>query len=173
MATAQQHPYISEVEYFELDANSDIRYEYANGSMFAMADGSPEHTYITTYTSFALIRELGVDECRVSTVEQRVKVERAHSRYPDITITCDEAIYHTDESGVDFLVNPTFLLEMLSKSTYKTDIYDKVREYQFIASLKAYIIISQDEPYIQIYQRQQNNQWLHNHCIRLRRKYHY
>lgn len=162
MATAQQSPYITEEEYLALDGSSeDMRYEYANGEIIAMTGGSPEHTDIISYTTFALIRELGVDGCRVSASEQRVKVEGAHScRYPDIAVVCDDPEYQEDKSGVKSLTNPTVLFEVLSTSTSATDTFEKVQEYRLIASLKAYIIIAQNKPYVQVYQRSDDNQWV-------------
>ena len=48
--------------------------------------------------------------------------------------------------GFDVLLNPQVIIEVLSRSTESFDRTDKFTHYQSIASLKEYVLISQDAP---------------------------
>ena len=55
-----QADYITVKEYLALDADSDIRYEYADGEIFAMAGASRNHNLIALNTSTSLNTQLCV-----------------------------------------------------------------------------------------------------------------
>ncbi|MCU0445222.1 MAG: Uma2 family endonuclease [Microscillaceae bacterium] len=57
------------------------------------------------------------------------------------------------------ILNPLATFEVLSKSTQAKDKTEKLDGYQSIASLQAYILISQDECKVTVYQRINENTW--------------
>ncbi len=64
----------------------------------------------------------------------------ANSYYPDVTVAC-EKIQTTDR----YTESPALLVEVLSPSTAHQDIGYKLHSYQAISTLRAYLIVSQDE----------------------------
>ena len=51
---------------------------------------------------------------------------------------------------------------MLSEFTEQTDRGDKLLCYQTLPSLAIYVIVAQDRPPIQVYERQSNGSWLYS-----------
>ena len=97
-------------------------------------------------------------ECRVATSDMRVKVTQIDSYfYPDVVVVCGEPI--PEDNVFDTLLNPTLIVEVLSPSTEIYDRGEKFEHYQQIASLKDYILISQDEVHVEHYCRQ-GSEWL-------------
>ncbi len=59
------------------------------------------------------------------------------------------------------LLNPTLIIEALSDSTEAKDRGEKRLCYQTLESLNAYVLVSQNQPLIEIYRRQENG-WLYS-----------
>ena len=62
--------------------------------------------------------------------------------YPDVAVVCDEPRFEDDV--FDTLLNPTVVVEVLSRSTAAYDKGEKFESYKQIASLQEYILVSQD-----------------------------
>ncbi len=60
----------------------------------------------------------------------------------------------------DTLLNPTLLIEVLSSSTEGRDRGFKFHRYDEIESLQEYALVSQFEPRIEIFRRQDAGKWL-------------
>ena len=102
--------------------------------------------------------QLMAGECRVATSDMRVKVTQRDSYvYPDVVVVCGEPV--AEDNVFDTLLNPTVIVEVLSPSTETYDRGEKFEHYQQIASLKDYILISQDKVHIEHYCRQEAD-WL-------------
>ncbi len=50
-------------------------------------------------------------------------------------------------------VAPTFVAEVLSRSSLETDLHEKADEYTALASLRAYAVLAQDEPRLWLWVR--------------------
>lgn len=147
-------------EYFEIERNSEIKYEYWDGQIFAMGGASPEHNEI----SVNLIRELGTQlkgrQCKIFHSDLRVKVPIwPPYRYPDLVGLCGKAEYE-DIGGVKALLNPTLIIEILSPSTEAFDRGDKFNYYKSISSFCEYILVAQHRPYVTQLVKQADNKWL-------------
>lgn len=147
-------------EYLELDRNSEERYEYFNGEVFAMAGGSPSHARISLNVCTSLTQKLKGGRCEAFNSGMRVKVPKALPyRYPDVSVVCGEPIF--DElDGQQMLVNPVLIVEVLSPSTAAYDMVDKFAEYQSIDSFQEYLVISQDRPHVIQHVKQSKRRWL-------------
>jgi Uma2 family endonuclease len=64
-------------------------------------------------------------------------------------VLCEELA--TDEEDDYIAENPSVLVEVISPSTARTDRYEKMREYQFLASLREYVIIEQTYYQVEVY----------------------
>ena len=78
--------------------------------------------------------------------------------YPDVSIVCGEPAF--DDEQKDTLLNPTVLVEVLSKSTASYDRGEKFEHYRKIKSLAEYLVTAQNKYHVERYARQPDDQWL-------------
>ena len=143
------------VEYLTAESSSEIRHEFLNGDVWAMAGGTPEHGALAA----AVIREFGMalrgKPCRVYTSDVRVRVlATGLTTYPDVTVVCGAAETAPDDPMA--LVNPVVVVEVLSDATEAYDRGAKAAHYRQIPSLQAYLLVSQAEPLIELYRRRED-----------------
>ena len=145
-------------EYLEIERAAEIKSEFYNGEMFAMAGGSKAHNLIASNVGFVLNLHLRQRDCLVFGSDMRVKIERINKyTYPDISVTCGKQIF--EEESDDALLNPVLIVEILSPSTSDYDHRDKFQHYQFLKSLQEYIVISQNSCRLEQYVRELDWQW--------------
>jgi Uma2 family endonuclease len=82
--------------------------------------------------------------------------EIGRGRNPDIVLVDEK---NEKRNKLHQILNPIAVFEVLSKSTQAKDKSDKLTEYQQIESLQAYVIISQFETQVTIFQRIAKNKW--------------
>ena len=158
MASAAAQTYLSPEEYLAFERKATTKHEYLNGQIVAMSGASFAHNFITVNIATSLNVQLMEGECRVATSDMRVKVTQINSYfYPDVVVVCGEP--RAEDDTFDTLLNPTLIVEVLSPSTEGYDKGEKFEHYQQIASLKDYILISQDEIRVEHYRRQES-EWL-------------
>jgi len=93
--------------------------------------------------------------------DMRVKVSATGLyTYPDISALCGER--QLEDDAFDTLPNPSVLIEILSPSTEAYDRGVKFAHYQRMASLQVYALIAQDQCRIEIYRRQERDDWLYS-----------
>ncbi|MBF0230815.1 MAG: Uma2 family endonuclease [Desulfamplus sp.] len=160
-AQLQRDEKITPKEYLEFERTSEFKHEYFDGEIFAMVGASLNHNQI----SMNLSRELGVQlkhsPCRPFINDLRVKVQEIEKyTYPDIVIVCGD-IKLEKESGMETLLNPIVIIEVLSNSTEAYDRGAKFQHYQLIPSLQEYILVSQYSPLVEKYVRSDKGQWIY------------
>jgi len=159
VANPQQTPFMSEADYLVFERASDVRHEYYDGEVWAMASASREHNLICTNIVRVLGNQLLERPCEIYQSDMRVKIQISTVyTYPDIAIACGDPQF-TDET-VDILLNPTLLIEVLSPSTERHDRGEKFHHYRQIKSLREYCLISQDKARVEVYQLAAENKWL-------------
>lgn len=146
-------------EYLAFERASESKHEFFDGELFAMTGGTPAHSLIASN----FIREAGNAlkdrPCVVYTSDLRIKVNATGLyTYPDVTIVCGEQKFDDDQS--DTLINPTIVVEVLSKSTASYDRGPKSKHFRKIDSLQALILIEQDCPVVEVYCRQSDGKWI-------------
>lgn len=145
-------------EYLALDEASDEKHQLVGGEVFAMTGGTSEHALIMARAARLLGNALEGGPCRVFAPELRIRVlATGLATYPDVPIVCgplerDPESHHT-------ITNPTVIAEVLSDSTEAFDRGEKFRHYRQIPSLAAYVLVSQHEPRIELYERQGDGAW--------------
>ena len=86
--------------------------------------------------------------CKVYANDMRIKVSPTGLyTYPDIVAVCEEA--QLEDEHLDTLLNPTVLIEVLSRSTEAYDRGEKAEHYRRLPSLAAYLLVSQDKPHLE------------------------
>jgi Uma2 family endonuclease len=148
---------ISREEYLEYDLASDLKHEFYQGKIFAMPDGSFNHSAISTNVTSALSNLLSKSPCRPMNSDMRVTTPSGLDTYPDISVFCGDPEL-TDNDCT--LRNPALIVEVLSPSTKSYDRGDKFLHYRSITSLQDYLLIDSESIYIEHYQRQNVNEWL-------------
>lgn len=147
-------------EYLEFDKNSEERFEYFDGEIFAMSGVSEKHDLIEGNLHFGLRSKLRGKSCRVFLASMRLKVPtRPPYRYPDLSALCGEMSVEK-VNGVDVLTNPSLIIEVLSDSTESFDRGAKFTHYKSIESFTEYLLVAQDRPHVTQFIRHENGFWL-------------
>lgn len=106
-----------------------------------------------------LVGQLKGRSCRTYGADMRVKVSPTGLyTYPDLVVVCGRPRFEDKE--LDTLLNPTVIVEILSKSTEAYDRGEKFAQYRTLDTLTDYLLISQDKPHIEHFTRQQGGVWL-------------
>jgi len=159
MAALAKRRYTLE-EYLELEKHREERYAYFDGEVVAMNGASLRHNRIVRNLMRAIDARLDGKPCEVLPTDMRIKVPKALPyRYADLVVVCGEPVIE-DVQGLEVLVNPLVIFEVLSASTEAYDRGIKFFEYQSIASFQEYVLVAQDRPHITHYVRQDGGQWL-------------
>jgi len=150
---------VSPEEYLRRERQAEYKSEYLNGEIFAMSGASREHNLITTNIGAELNRQLRGKPCEAYISDMRVKVrQNGLYTYPDVVVVCDEPEFEDQE--VDTLLNPTVLIEVLSRSTERYDRIAKTSYYRTIDSLTEHLLVAQEEIRLEQYVKQADGQWL-------------
>lgn len=169
MAAIPEHRCTLE-EYIELDKNSEERLVYFDGEVVSMSGGSVSHNRIAINVITGLHSRSATRECAVFPADMRLKVPKAPPyRYADGVVVCGSPLIEKIQ-GLDVLINPTLLVEILSESTEAYDRGNKFLAYQSIESFKEYLLIAQDRPYLTHYLRQSEGHWLRSDIEGLERE---
>ena len=146
-------------EYLAIDRQSENKNEYFDGEIFAMTGASRRHNLISVNVAASLNTQLVDRECEVYASDMRVKVSPTGLyTYPDVVIVCSMPQFEDKE--IDTLLNPSVVIEVLSKTTEGYDRGDKFGHYRAVESLAEVVLIAQDKHHVEHYTRQANGQWL-------------
>lgn len=155
----QIKPYITSEEYLAFERSSEYKSEYLNGEIFAMTGASRKHNLIATNIVVSLGNQLMGRSCELYVSEMRVKVNAVGLyTYPDLAVVCGEP--QLEDEYFDTLLNPTVLIEILSKSTERYDRIAKSDYYRRLTSLAEYLLIAQEQYRVEQYTRQSDDHWL-------------
>ena len=161
MATVAAQTYITPQEYLALERKAHCKSEYLNGHIIAMAGASSKHNLIVGDIFYGLYPELRRRGCLVYTNDMRVRPNPRDSYfYPDVVVVCGEPQF--EDEAFDTLLNPIVIVEVLSPSTEAYDRGEKFRRYQQLASLKEYVLVSQDKVWVE-HHRRHGAQWILSH----------
>jgi Uma2 family endonuclease len=152
-------PTLSSEEYVDLERTSEIRHEFLDGVVYAMAGESPAHSTICFNLAVSTGTQIIDKSCRGFSPNMKVRAGASGLyAYPDLMIVCGEPRFH-DEHG-DILVNPTVIFEVLSPSTEKYDRNEKFMRYRNqIETLRDYVMVAQDRPHVEHHSRQVDGSW--------------
>jgi Uma2 family endonuclease len=167
MGLPKLKPVFTVDEYLALERSADERHEYLDGEIYAMAGESGAHGDITVNMVITLGNQLKGKPCRARTKDTKVRsgplqMPRQNTSglfcYPDIVVVCGEPEYH--DAHTDVILNPTAIVEVLSPNTEAFDRGEKFNRYQtWNPTLKDYLLVSQDQPQIEHFSRQNDGSW--------------
>jgi Uma2 family endonuclease len=138
-------------EYLEFEKTSDIRHEYVDGELLAMAGEKRCHNNLIGRLVRLLLDIADEKDCEL--VFETVKLRTRTIGYPDLVISCNPG---DDDYFID---NPCFIREVLSSGTEQTDITKKLEEYTRLPTVERYIMVSQLSRFVIVYKRE-GEKWL-------------
>ena len=155
MALNQARHYLGEQDYLQGELMAELRHEYIDGEIYAMAGASRNHQRLVGNVHSALNRYLADKPCEPFASELKVKAEHCFF-YPDIVVVCD------DPGGHEYYTErPTLIVEVMSKTTRRLDKTVKFLAYKALPSLQEYVLIEQDHTEVEVMRRAQN--WFPEH----------
>ncbi len=134
-------------EYLELEKRSEVRHEFVDGVLHAMAGDKKQNNRVVRRLVRLLDRRAEEKNCDVFFTVVKMKVDNNRYRYPDVVVTCEE---DADEYLIEA---PCAVFEVLSESTQSTDETEKLEEYLKIPSVERYVLLRQDRALAYVYSR--------------------
>jgi Uma2 family endonuclease len=157
MVTNKREYYISPEEYLEGEKVSQVKHEYIDGEVYAMAGASDAHVTITMNFSMLLRNHLRGSDCRVYMADMKAQIQAINRYYyPDVIVTCDTQ----DREFEYFKSSPCLIVEVLSGSTEALDRGKKFTDYRHLQSLQEYVLISQDTMSVECFRRNEEGRWV-------------
>ena len=152
MIAAEPVRYITEEEYLEGEQLAEVKHEYFDGQVFAMAGASDGHELVAGNIFAALLAHLRGKGCRVFKSDMKLRLQfrgKTLHYYPDIMVACDLA----DKNPL-YRERPRLLIEVLSED-WKKDVVEKAATYPRIETLEEYVTIdpNPEAPEVQISRR--------------------
>ncbi len=157
-AIAYSKQKLSVEEYLEMENAADEKHDYYKGEIFAMSGAKMPHNRISSNLLIVLGLKLKGKKCQPYGSDARIHIEsNTLFTYPDISIICGETITLNDD---DYnVLNPTVIIEVLSKSTKNYDRGEKFKLYRDIATLKEYILVDSESIDLEIFRINENGHW--------------
>lgn len=142
---------VSISEYLDGEERSGVKHEYIGGTVHAMAGATVRHNRIAMNAGALLFNHVRGHPCEAFNSDMKVRIERAdHTRfyYPDAMVVCD-----SNPPDDRFQDRPVIIVEVLSDSTRRTDLGEKLDAYLAIPSLKAVLFIESGSSFVLVYRR--------------------
>lgn len=155
----QAKTYVTPEEYLALERQAEHKSEYYDGEIFAMTGASRKHNLIALNIGAELRNQLKGRACEAYLSDMRVHVPATGLyTYPDVVVVCGEP--QLEDEHLDTLLNPTLIVEVLSKSTARHDRTGKFSDYRSIPPFAEYLLVAQDEYRVEHYAKQTDGRWL-------------
>jgi Uma2 family endonuclease len=149
-------------EYLRRERLAEFKHEYRRGYMFPiqgpdalpvnMSGGKLGHSKLKTNLIGELHNRLRGKSCQPYDSDLKVVIpEKRRGIYPDASVFCGPVEFF--EGREDVTLNPTVLFEVLSPSTEASDRGEKFVAVRRILSLRLYVLISQEQMLVEIYER--------------------
>ena len=157
MIASPQHPYLTPDEYLQMEDMGNIKHEYVDGRVYAMAGASDPHVTIAG-NLFALLRShVRGSGCRVYIADMKARIESLNRfYYPDVMVTCDAR----DQETSTYKRFPCLIVEVLSDSTEAFDRGDKFIDYQELESLREYVLFNTKRQRVECFRRNEQGLWV-------------
>lgn len=157
MVISQSGYYISAEEYLEGEKVSQVKHEYIDGQVYAMAGASDAHVTVSMNVSMLLRNHLRGSGCRVYMLDMKAQIDVINRYfYPDVMVTCDAR----DREFEYFKCFPCLIVEVLSDTTEAFDRGKKFADYRQLDSLQEYVLISTEQMSVECFRRNEEGRWV-------------
>jgi len=157
-------------EYLAFEEKSETKHEFDNGKIIEMPGAKYNHNKIAA----KIMIELGAQfkssntNCDILGSDMKIHIPALDSFvYPDIAVLCEKPQFYADRE--DVLMNPLLIVEVLSESTARYDREKKFEKYKTLSSLREYVLVAQDEPFVEVFYLHdpENELWKISHASKL------
>lgn len=140
-------------EYLDREEMADERHEFFDGLIVAMSGGLSAHDLVSSNAVTLLNLATRGRPCRAHGSNLRLYIAKSNvATYPDAMVVCGP--YEYERGRRDLISNPILLVEVLSRSTESYDRGKKFEYYRTLPSLREYVLVSQTEPLVERFSRQ-------------------
>lgn len=154
MAVQRQPEYMTVEEWRALERTShDIKYEYIDGRVYAMAGGSLSHGSIGSNAVRTLqdaLRGAG-KPCYTYNSDVAARLSSTRYTYPDASVTCHERDRPApNKKEIQF---PRVIVEVLSDTT---EVYDKGKKFSYYRAcptVEEYVLVASQYQIVEVYHR--------------------
>jgi Uma2 family endonuclease len=152
----QQSTPLTVEEYIQLELESERRHEYVNGQLFEMPGEKDINNRIALFISVYFVQHLMPRGYQVYNHDVKIATpDKTKYYYPDVFITNEP---RTEENRY-IKHEPELIVEVISPSSHITDTVDKYIAYTAIPSLKYYLIVHPETPFITCYLKNAESKW--------------
>jgi Uma2 family endonuclease len=155
MTALKKLTHLTEQDYLAFELNADVRHEYIDGQLYAMAGASERHNRISLNVGFHLRAAARGGHCGVFISDMKLKIawHKAYY-YPDVMLVCN-----AQDNGEYYKQLPCFIAEVLSPSTANTDRREKLLAYQKIPGLRYFLLINANKKQVEYFIRDAQDEW--------------
>ncbi|NOT10355.1 MAG: Uma2 family endonuclease [Methylococcaceae bacterium] len=154
MALKSDHDniFLTEAEYLKTEPTSEVKREYIDGQVYAMDGAGYNHNCIAVNILGNFRNHLKGTPCTAFMADMKVRLGKDYV-YPDVVVDCSKM------TGNDyFSTSPVIIVEVLSRSTRKTDETVKLLRYINLPSLVEYVLVEPDFISVQVLRKSKH--WL-------------
>ena len=149
---------LTEDEYLRLLEETEVKYEFVDGFIYAQAGASNSHNLIASNLAYSLYAAAKKKGCRLYQSDMRLRLNNPKTGqlihyFPDLMVSCESAIHDPQTLN---LVAPCLIVEILSRSTFREDQSGKWLAYQTLDSLQTYLMIDSRSRAVAAYQRSED-----------------
>ena len=151
MSIAKSWDLVSTEEYLAAEQSSAVKHEFLGGVVYAMSGGTTRHNLVASNALISLGSQLRNRSCRAFNSDMKIRIRLpGHTRfyYPDASVVC--RLNPQDELYQD---TPVMVLEVLSDSSRRLDLGEKMEAYLSIASLDLYLVAESTSPTVITFRR--------------------
>lgn len=146
-------------DYLQLEEAANVKHEYLDGEIFAMAGGTPRHAALAMNVGTALNVQLRGKPCRVYSSDLRVRVQATGlATYPDVSVVCGPLEHDPEDENT--VTNPVVVVEVLSPSTQDYDRNEKALHFKQIPTLREIVLVGHSERHIEHWSRGVDGRWV-------------
>lgn len=140
-------------DYLALEAQAETKHEFRNGQIVAMAGAQLAHNQLVSNLLVLLAQCFGKKGCQVLPSDMLLHLPECNRFvYPDLMVVCGEPKTEL-RKGMEYLMNPALIVEVLSKNTREEDLLHKRKCYLQLESLQEYLIVDSESIFAESYTR--------------------
>jgi Uma2 family endonuclease len=144
-------------QYLDLERTSEVRHEYLDGLVYALAGGTAAHSRLTANVIASLHVALRTSPCGVYSSDMKVRVTATRFVYPDASVGCGGV--ERSDRGDEWLTAPVLVVEVLSRSTAAYDRGGKAELYRQVDTLHDYVLVDTTHRLVEVQSRGADGSW--------------
>jgi Uma2 family endonuclease len=149
-ALAKSEP-VSIADYLAGEEVSEVKHEYLGGIVHAMAGATNRHNIVSGNAFGLLFGQLRGKSCQPFNSDTKIRIQfpdQTRFYYPDGMVVCAP-----NPTSDRFQDRPVVVIEVLSDSTRRTDLGEKLEAYLTIPSLGVLVYVEPESPFVTVHRR--------------------